>query len=258
MRDLVLAMTATDFKLRYSGSVFGYFWSLARPLLLFAVIYVAFARILKFGAGVPNYPLLLLVALILWSYFVEVTGAAMGVLVARADVLRKVAVPLIALPLSISLTALLGLLLNLLAVSVFLFVGGIMPALEWLWFPLLLLQLFVLTFGAALILSALYVPFRDLAEIWAVLSQLVFYGTPIIYPLTLLMTIAPSWVEPIMMSPMAQILYQSQEVLIGGLPPLTEILAPWQLVVPYASTLAILVVGLLLYRHRSSTLTERL
>jgi ABC-2 type transport system permease protein len=255
---LIRALTFTEFRLRYAGSIFGYFWSLARPLLLFGVLYVAFARVLKFGAGVDNYPLLLLVALVLWSYFLETTSAAMGVLVARADVLRKIAIPLIVLPVSVSLTALLGLLLNLVAIAVFLFVGGITPTFAWLWFPLLLLELYAFTLGVSLILSALFVPFRDMGDIWSVLSQTIFYGTPIIYPVTLVVGLAPGWVTPIMCNPMAQIIYQSQSVLIGGHRPITEFLEGWWIAVPYLVVAITFIGGLLLYRHRSASLTERL
>lgn len=255
---LVRALTLTDFKLRYAGSVLGYFWSLGRPLMLFGVLYVAFSKVLKFGEGVPNYPLLLLVALVMWSYFAETTSAAMGVLVARADVLRKISIPLVALPISVSLTAFLGLLLNLVAVLVFLLAGGIAPMLSWLWFPLLVVELYAFTLGVSLILSALYVSWRDLGDIWGVLSQVLFYGTPIIYPLTLVEQLAAEWVKPIMMNPLAQIVYQAQSVLIGGHPPITEVLPGWTLAVPFTVTGATLAIGIALYRRQSSVLTERL
>jgi ABC-2 type transport system permease protein len=255
---LVRALTLTDFKLRYAGSVLGYFWSLARPLLLFGVMYVAFSMVLRFGEGVENYPLMLLVGLVLWTYFAETTSAAISILVSRADVLRKIAIPLITLPVSVSLTALLGLLLNLVAIAVFIFVGGIAPTWSWLWFPLLVVELYAFTLGVSLILSALYVPFRDMGNIWGVLSQALFYASPIIYPITLVASLNPDWIEPIMASPISQMIYQSQSVLIGGVDPITELLPGWTILVPYATVVATLAMGLLLYRHRSATLTERL
>jgi ABC-2 type transport system permease protein len=86
------------------------------------------------------------------------------------------------IPLAVVLTALFNLGLNLIAVFVFIAAYGVDPTWTWLLFPLIALALFVFTTAAAMLLSSLYVRFRDVAIIWSVLVAVLFYGTPVLYP----------------------------------------------------------------------------
>ena len=72
--NLTMTLALTDWKLRFFGSALGYFWSLLRPLLLFGILYLVFSQIVKIGEAVPNYPLVLLIGVVLFAYFAEVTG----------------------------------------------------------------------------------------------------------------------------------------------------------------------------------------
>jgi ABC-2 type transport system permease protein len=179
--ELTLTLARTEFKLRYFGSALGYAWSLMRPLLFFGVIYVFFTQILNVGKGIPHYGVYLLTGIVLWNYFAEATGGAVTCLVAREGLLRKVRFPRMAVPLSVSLTATFNLAMNFIAVFVFALINGITPEWSWLWLVPIVLGFVVLATGVGMVLSALYVRFRDVAPIWEVLSQILFYSSPIMY-----------------------------------------------------------------------------
>ncbi len=122
---LIKQLVITDFKLRYQGSVLGYVWSLARPLMLFGVLYVVFAHFFKFGDGIPNYPTYLLLGLVLWTYFIEATNMSLGATVGRGDLIRKVSIPKYTIVLSASISALVNLTLNLVVVFIFMTITGV-------------------------------------------------------------------------------------------------------------------------------------
>ena len=87
---LLRELVKTDFKLRYQGSMLGMVWSVLKPLMLFAVMYVVFVRFLRFGAGIPHFAVSLLLAQTLWSFFQESTSQGMRAIVDRGDLLRKI------------------------------------------------------------------------------------------------------------------------------------------------------------------------
>jgi ABC-2 type transport system permease protein len=179
--ELTLTLARSEFKLRYFGSVLGYFWSLMRPLLFFGVIYVFFSVIIKVGKGIPNYGVYLLTGIVLWNYFAEATGGCVSCLVAREGMLRKIRFPRMVVPLSVSLTATFNLGMNFIAVFVFALISGIEPRLSWLEMIPITLSFVVLATGTGMLLSALYVRYRDVQPIWEVVAQILFYCSPIMY-----------------------------------------------------------------------------
>jgi ABC-2 type transport system permease protein len=181
---LTWTLAATDFKLRFFGSTLGYVWSLARPLLVFSVLYLVFTHVFEFGAGVKNYPAYLLLGLMLWNYVVESTGQAVISLTGRENLLRVIRFPRLVVPFSVTLTSLFNLGLNLVAVVALILIYGVEPRWSWLEFPLLLAFLVMFTMGCGMLLSALYVRFRDVAPIWEVVTTILFYGSPVLYVIT--------------------------------------------------------------------------
>jgi ABC-2 type transport system permease protein len=179
--SLTLTLATTEFKLRYFGSVLGYFWSLMRPLLFFGVLYAFFTQVLRLGQGIEHYPVYLLGSIVLWTFFTETTGGCVQCLLAREGLLRKMRFPRLVIPLSVGLTALFNLGTNFIAVLGFAFASGV--EVRWTWLELLPLiaLLATLAVGIGMLLSALYVRFRDIQPIWDVVSQILFYGSPIIY-----------------------------------------------------------------------------
>jgi ABC-2 type transport system permease protein len=178
---LAHTLAITEFKLRFYGSALGYFWQLMRPLMLFGVLYVIFTEFVRIGSGVALYPVVLLTNIVLFSFFTDGTSSAVTSVVDREGLVRKIQFPRMAIPASVVLTASFNLGLNLLVVLIFALANGVTPRLSWLQiFPLLAI-LAVLTVGMAMLLSALYVRFRDMRPIWEICAQIAFYATPVIY-----------------------------------------------------------------------------
>lgn len=251
---LTRVLALSEFRLRFAGSALGYFWSLGKPLLLFSVLYVVFSRMLRLGAGVEDYPLLLLLAVIMWAFFAEATGTSLHVLVANADILRKVSFPYIALPVAASMTSLLVFGLNMVVFFVFVLISGHAPSLTWLWLPVLLVELYVVTLGVSLLLSSLFVRFRDVGQIWDVLVQGLFYATPVIYTLQL---VPDAYERLLMINPLAQIIICARWAVVNdvdGLGPLGGI----YLAVPVSVAIAVFVIGFVVFQASSRTMVERL
>lgn len=181
--DLLYLIAVNDFRKSYFGTVLGYFWSLARPVLLFAVLLAVFTQIFRIGSEVPNYPVMLLLNIVMFGFFQEATVTAVTSVVAQEGVVRKTQFPRLVIPLAVVLTALFNLGMNLIAVFAFIAIYGVDPTWTWLLFPLVALALFVFTTAVAMLLSSLYVRFRDVAIIWSVLVTVLFYGSPVLYPL---------------------------------------------------------------------------
>ena len=179
--ELTVTLARTEFKLRYFGSALGYFWSLMRPLLFFGVLYVVFTQIFTIGKGVPHYGVYLLTGIVLWTYFAEATTGCVGCLVGREALLRKVRFPRMVVPLSVSLTSVFNLGMNSIAVIVFALANGVEPRLSWLELFPIALGFIVLATGIGMLLSALYVRYRDMQPIWEVTAQILFYCSPIMY-----------------------------------------------------------------------------
>jgi ABC-2 type transport system permease protein len=181
--DLLYLIAVTDFKKSYFGTVLGYVWSLARPLMLFAVLLAVFTQIFRVGDDVRHYEVMLLLNIVMFGFFQEATVGAVTSVVAREGIVRKTQFPRVVIPLAIVFTSLFNLALNLVAVLIFLFAFGVEPAWTWLLFPVIVATLLVFTVAVSMLLSSLYVRFRDVAIIWTVLVTVLFYGTPILYPL---------------------------------------------------------------------------
>ena len=179
--SLTLTLATTDFKLRYFGSALGYLWSLMRPLMMFGVLYVVFTQVFSLGKGIPHYPVYLLTSIILWTFFIETTSNNVQSLIGREGLLRKMRFPRLVIPLSVALVALFNLAMNMIAVVVFTLGNGVYPRVSWLEMPLLILLMAILAVGVGMLLSALYVRYRDIQPIWDVASQALFYASPVIY-----------------------------------------------------------------------------
>jgi ABC-2 type transport system permease protein len=203
--SLLWLMAVTDFRRVYFGTVLGYVWSLIRPLLLFAVLLFVFTKILRVGSDVPNYPVLLLLGIVLYQFFSETTQAAVTSVVGQEAVVRKTQFPRMVIPLAVVLTGAFNTGLNLIVVMVFILAWGVDPTWTWLLFPLALLLLLIFTTAVAMLLSALYVRFRDVAIIWSVVSTVLFYGTPILYPIEV---VPEQYRDLILLNPLAPIFEQ--------------------------------------------------
>jgi ABC-2 type transport system permease protein len=215
--DLLWLMSVTEFKRTYFGTVLGYVWSLMRPLLQFGVLLFVFTQVVKFASGeTPNFPVVLLLNLVLFSFFQEATLNAVTSVVAQEGIVRKTQFPRLVIPLSIVLTSAFQLGLNLIIVLIFILAWGIEPTATWLLFPVGLAMIFVFTTAVSIMLSVLYVRFRDVLIIWTVLSQVLLYATPVIYSLTFLHGVA---LHVVLLNPLSPIFQQIQVWMINpGVP----------------------------------------
>lgn len=210
-RSLLRELVASDFKLRYQGSVLGYLWSLLRPLMLFGVLYIVFTRIIRFGDAIPHFPQYLLLGLVVWTLFAEATTSGMNAITGRGDMVRKVNVPKYIIVISTTLSALINFGLNLVVVVIFMVFGHVAFR-ENLWLaPLFIGELILLCLAFSFLLSTLYVKFRDIGHVWEVVLQVLFYATPIIYP----MQIVPEHLRKIIsLNPLTQIIQDLRSIAI--------------------------------------------
>ncbi len=255
---LALTLAVTEFKLRFFGSALGYLWQLVRPLMLFGVLYLVFTQFVKVGGRVPFYPVVLLGNIVLFTFFQEGTGAV-GSVVDRESLVRKIHFPRMAIPVSVVLTAGFNLVLNLCVVMVFALASGVHPRWSWLQAPLLVALLAVLVLGLAMLLSALYVRYRDIKPIWEVVLQALFYATPVIYAVEAL-GVSDRIRELIMMNPIAAILEQFRHAVIDpGAPTAAEAAGgTLHLLVPLGVLVAAFVVGYRVFDRAAPRIAEEL
>jgi ABC-2 type transport system permease protein len=254
---LTWTLAATDFKLSYFGSVFGYAWSLIRPLAFFGVLYVVFTQIANLGADVPYYGAYLLTSIMLFNFFGEATTASLRSLVNRENLLRKIRFPRLVIPLASVLTALLNLAVNFVAVFVFVLAAGVTPHVGWLEMPLIIGALFAFTLGLGMLLSAMFVRFRDIEPIWQVLSQILFYASPVLYVITKL----PNNVERLaMVNPIAMLLTQMRHAFLDpSAPTAGEAIggAP-RLLIPMGIIAGVLALGYTVFSREAPRIAENL
>lgn len=255
---LLRELVSTDFKLRYKGSVLGYVWSLLKPLALFAVLYVVFVQFLRFGSDVPHFAVSLLLGVVLWSYFVEVTTQGLAAIVNKGDLMRKLSFPRYVIILAGSFSALINLAINLAVVGIFIVLNGVELTWGALWLIPLAIELFVLGLATAFLLSSLYVRFRDVIYIWELLLQAGFYATPIIYPLSMVITISPMVAQVMLLNPIAQIIQDARAAVIwADTPTITSLFGnPFMHLIPIGFTLVLAVVSGMYFRKRSASFAE--
>jgi ABC-2 type transport system permease protein len=257
-RALLSELVRTDFKLRYQGSVLGYAWSLLRPLLIFAILYVVFVKFLKIGEGVEHFPVYLLLGIVIWNFFNEMTVQSLGSIVGRGDLIRKIRIPRWIIVISSSIAALINLLLNLVVVAVFMIINhvGLMDTLPLL--LLVLVEVYLFALGVSLFLSAAFVKFRDISYIWEVILQAGFYLTPILYPLTKITNL--SFQKLIMLNPMAQAIQDARYTAITHTTPTVYSVfgGGYYKLIPFIAVAIVLLGGLTYFRKESKYFAENI
>lgn len=255
-RVLLAELVRTDFKLRYQGSVLGYVWSLLRPLLLFMILYLVFIKFLKVNFGIPHSAVYLLLGIVLWSFFLELTMGAIGSIVGRGDLIRKIRIPRWLIVLSTSLAAVINLCLNFIVIAVFMVLNHVAVSWLLLWTPLIILELYIFGFGIALFLSAAFVKYRDVTYIWEVITQALFYLTPLLYPVSRLHW--PIVREILFTSPLSQVIQSARYVVVT---PKSYVISQafhnsWAIAIPIAITITCFVIGTLYFKAKSKTFAE--
>ena len=255
--NLTWTLAYLEFRLRFFGSVLGYVWQLGKPLMMFGVMYVVFVEVLDQGAGVAFYASTLLTGIMLFQFFSECTGGAVPAVLARENLVRKIHFPRIVIPLAVVVAASLTLAANAVAVGVFMLWQGVPLRADWLGAIPALALLLALVVGLAMLLSSLFVRYRDVQPIWDVVLQAMFYATPILYPIE----IVPKDFQALMMaSPVATVVQQIRcSVFDPDAPTPADVLGgPEMLAIPVGITLALLALGFWVFNRTAPAVAEEL
>ena len=262
---LTFNIAVMQWKLRFFGSALGYLWQLVRPLLLFLVLYVFFTKIAQVGVGEgPSYDFYgaqLLASIVLFTFFSEATVGAVRSVVDNEVLVRKIQFPRMVIPLSIVMLAFFNLSLNLVVVTIFAVLAGVSPMLSWLEVPLIVGLLVVLSTGVAMLLSALFVYFRDIQPIWDVVSQVIFYASPIIIPVALVQEhLSTALLKIYMLNPLAVIFQQFRHAFITHDTPSAASLlgSNAALLIPIGIVLAVFVIGFQVFNRIAPHVAEDL
>lgn len=247
-RSLIILFAFNDVKLRYRNSVLGFLWSFLEPLLMLAVLYYVFTNVIQ--SNIENYPLYLLLGLIIWYMFQRATSMGLSSLIDRSGIISKVYFRRELIVISSCLTAFIMMGFEFVAFVIFLIVFQFIPPPTIIYFPLLLIDLFILSLGVSLLLSVATVYFRDIRFIWQILLQAGFFLTPIIYRLD----IFPISVQKVLqLNPLVPMIDTAHNlVLYNTLPTVNATLYI------IASTAIILIIGYFVFRSKDKEIVEML
>ena len=185
-RQLIAALTARDLKARYRGSILGYFWSLASPLLLLTVYTVVFTKFFP-RFDMQAYPLFLFAGILPWTFFSAAVLESTNAISSNAGLIKKVMFPAEALPLVVVLSHLVHFALAvpvlLAALIAFTIAGQAVVTGAIVMLPIIMVLQTIFVAGIAMVVSSTSVLFRDLRDIISNLMQIGFFITPIIYPM---------------------------------------------------------------------------
>jgi ABC-2 type transport system permease protein len=257
-RTLLAELVRTDFKLRYQGSVLGYAWSLLRPLLLFVILYLVFVRMLKFGNKIEHFPVYLLLGIVMWNFFQEMTTRSLTSIVERGDLIRKISIPRWIIIFSSSISALINLLLNMVVVVALMAINHVSLLGTAIWLPLILAEVYIFAAGLSLFLSAAYVKYRDVSYIWEVIMQAAFYLTPIIYPISLITSLKLQ--KLMFLNPMTQAIQDARYATVSHQTITAHQLfnGGWLMLIPYLIVAVSFIVGISYFRKQSKYFAENI
>jgi ABC-2 type transport system permease protein len=252
---------AIDFKAKYTDAALGYVWSLVKPLAYFGVLWLVFAHLLRTANQTEDFTLFLLIGILLFLFFIEAISAMLPSIVDGGATLRRLAFPPILIPLAASVAIGITFCVNLSAFAVFAAIQGLEPRIEWLLVVPLLAELYVFTLCLGLLLSALYVRFRDIGQVWELVAQLLFFACAIFYPIGIL----PDWAQKVaFLNPFVQVMQDIRHVVLGGASGPNDLTASEVFagaggrLVPLAVVAIVFVAALAFFRREGRYFAERL
>lgn len=258
-KALLLELVRTDFKLRYQGSLLGYVWSLLKPLLMFLILYVVFVYFLRVGKDIEHFPVYLLLGIVMWNFFSEMTIQSLGSIVGRGDLIRKIKIPRWMIVISTSASASINFILSMIVVFIFMLINKVDITLSGMGMLFVYAtMIYVFALGLSLLLAALYVKYRDVSYIWEIVLQAGFYATPIIYPLQMIKN--PLVEKLLLLNPVAQAIQGARHDLITHQALTTHELwnYQWQTFVPIVAVVAVLAMGTMYFRRESKSFAENI
>ena len=253
---LLKELVKTDFKLRYQGSMMGHLWSILKPLMLFSVMYVVFIKFLGFGRDMPHFAVALLLGMVIWSFFAETTSMGLMAIVARGDLLRKLSFRKEIIVLSVTVSAFINFVINLLVVLFFCVLNHVEISKYALIAPLYIIPLFAFSLGVAFILATMFVYFRDIAPVWEVVMQAGMYATPIIYSLSMIHN--KTVISLMLLNPLATIIQDLRHLLIySGNQTIGDFVTDkWVIAIPYILPFVVLIIGYAIFKKHAERFAE--
>ncbi|MBN1595816.1 ABC transporter permease [candidate division FCPU426 bacterium] len=212
LMDLISVVTRKDLQVRYKSYVLGYLWSLANPLAFAFVFWVAFKVVMRIQ--MEAYALFLIAGLFPWQWFSNSVNVNANVFLMNASIIKKVNFPRNVLPFSMVLQDMLHFLMSIPVILLFMLMYQ--KPVGWVWLygiPALVIVQFIFCYGLALLVSSLNLFFRDLERIINLLTTLMFYFTPIIYPLEM---VPGQFKQVIYFNPLTSLIVGWREVLLNN------------------------------------------
>lgn len=247
-RSLIVLLAVNDIKLRYRNSVLGFFWTFLEPLLMLAVLYFVFSNIIK--SDIENYPIYLLLGLIIWYMFSRATTTGLSSLVDRTSILQKIYFRREVVVVSSCLTAFIMMAFEFTVFGVFVAIFQFSLPFTAILLPLLLADVFILSLGISFILAPLNVYFRDIRFIWQVLLQAGFFLSPIIYELNMFSEDVQSILK---INPMVSVLEIAHDLVLFDRFPSAE-----SVIHVVVTTIILLCVGLFIFKIKEKRMIEEL
>ncbi|NEN75371.1 ABC transporter permease [Pelistega sp. NLN82] len=183
-KELLQQLITRDIKLKYRRSYLGYLWSVLNPLLLMTVLVIVFSNIFRFD--IPNFPLYLISGQVIFNFMVEATNMSVWSITGNASLLKKTYIPKYIFTVSKVGSSLVNLIFSLGALLLVMIVTRVQFSWVLLFFPFVILQVFIFSLGVGLYLSAVTVFFRDIQYLWGVFTSMWMYLTPIFYPVSII------------------------------------------------------------------------
>lgn len=255
---LLKEFVKTDFKIRYQGSFLGYLWALLRPLFLFFILYIVFVHFLRIGRGIEHWPIAMLLGIVMWNFYSEITNQGLKSAVNNGGLIRKINFPKYVVIAATTVSALINLSINLVVVAIFMVANGVEMRWTILLAPVFILELLIFAVGLAFILSTVYVRFRDMNFIWEVIMQALFYGSAIIYPIDLVIKQNPTMAQIILLNPVAQSVQGIRNAVISpDMPTLYSVSNNFYIsLIPYFIVVLTFVIGVLIFKKNSKNFAE--
>lgn len=252
-------MGVIDFKARYTDAALGYIWSLVKPLAYFGVLWLVFAHLLRTENQTEDFTLFLLIGILLFLFFIDAVSAMLPSIVEGGATLRRLAFDPILIPLSASVAIAITFCVNVLAFVIFAAIQQVEPRIEWLLVVPLLLELYLFTIGLGLLVSALYVRFRDISQVWELLASLLFFACAIFYPVGIL----PDWAQKVaFLNPFVQVMQDIRHAMLGGASGPYDVSAgdvfPGGRLIPIAIVLLLFGAAVLVFRREGRYFAQRI
>ena len=247
-RELLYFLTWRDIKVRYKQTVLGVAWAIIQPFFTMLVFSLFFGKLAKMPSDNIPYPLFAYTALVPWMFFANGLSQASNSLVISANMIKKVYFPRLAMPIATVLSGVVDFGLAFIVLLGMMLYYGIVPTVNLLWLPFLLLLALATSLGVALWLSAMNVQFRDVRYTLPFLTQFWLFATPIAYPSSLL---SEPWRTLYGINPMAGVVEGFRWALLGA------DTAPGPIIlVSSVVALLLLVSGAFYFRRMESTFAD--